>query len=340
MGCLVSCFAVLVLMGGCSVAGIVPTDLKRYSFARMQMGVRSEITLYSSDEASARAAVVLAFDEINRLEDLFSDYRPKSELSRLSDRAGAPGMQVSHELAEVLRASLAMSKASDGAFDVTVGAASKLWRESRRLGELPDQAVLASVMSSVGWRNLVIDDSGRVVLQRQGTRLDLGGIAKGYAAQRAVDLLTRAGTPRCMVALAGDVVVGDPPPGAIGWRVAVGSGREGGMDQTEALEIVLSQAAVSTSGDAAQWVEIQGVRYAHILDPRTGLGSTRQRSATVVARGRGGISGGTRADALSTACFLTCEDPDAFARAFDVAVYLIDADGVRWADPLGLTGKH
>lgn len=312
----------------------------------MQMGVRSEISLYSTSEQAARSAAVLAFDEINRLEEIFSDYRPRSELSRLSDRAGIPdmGTQVSPELAEILRASLVISRVSDGAFDATIGAATKLWRESRRSGVLPERLALEAARSTVGWQSLSIDHAGRVVLSRQGTRLDLGGIAKGYAAQRAADLLIKSGATRCMVALAGDVVVGDPPPGKPGWRIAIGSGRENPTDGVAGIEILLTRAAVSTSGDAAQWVEIDGVRYAHILDPRTGLGSTRQRSATVVARSQGGmsggmsggISGGTRADALSTACYLTCEDADAFARAFSVAVYIIDAGGVRSSDPLGV----
>lgn len=331
-----------VLAGGCAAAGDVQPALKRYSFSRMQMGVRSEVTLYSADEPSARAAAVLAFDEINRLEDIFSDYRPKSELSRLSDQAGVPesrgGVQVSAELAEILRASASFSERSGGAFDITVGTASKLWRESRKLGKLPEPSALDTAKATIGWRSVIVDEGGRVVLTLPGTRLDLGGIAKGYAAQRSVDLLVRAGSPRCMVALAGDVVVGDPPPGTAGWRVAVGSGRVEGDSQPGAAAIMLSNAAVSTSGDAAQWVEIDGVRYAHILDPRTGLGSTRQRSTTVVARGRDGISGGTRADALSTACFLTCDDADAFARQFGVAVYLIESGRTIASDPLGLVG--
>ena len=226
-----------------------------------------------------------------------------------------------------------VSRCTEGRFDATIGAATKLWRESRRAGTLPSPSVLAAAMATIGWQSVTVSPSGRVVLSLSGTRLDLGGIAKGYAAQRAVDLLKRTGSPICMVALAGDVVVGDPPPGAAGWRVAVGSGRGPANDVPH---IVISNAAVSTSGDAAQWVEINRVRYAHILDPATGLGSTRQRSATVVATGDAGRAGGAWADALSTACFLGDLSPTAFAKSFGVAVIVIDSEGVQESDPLGL----
>lgn len=310
------------------------------------MGVRSEITLYAPSQAAARDAAVLAFDEINRLEEIFSDYRPKSEVSRLCDLARegpmAQAVPVSEDLLRILRASSVLSRATGGKFDVTVGVASKLWRESRRAGALPDPGVLAAAKATIGWESVQLDDQGGVRLTKRGTRIDFGAIAKGYSAQRAVEVLTAAGFPRCMVALAGDVVVGDPPPGDRGWMVAVLTGREDApvRERTPQAELCLRNAAVSTSGDASQWIEIDGRRFAHILDPATGLGSDRTRAAMVVARDRDGLSGGMRADALSTALFLTDEAPEAFARRLGVAILIADGCGALWHDPLGLVEDH
>ena len=330
------------VLGGCQAVTPTQPVQERYSFQRMQMGVRSEVTLYAPSQAAARDAAALAFDEINRLEEIFSDYRPRSEVSRLCDLAREGPMTesvpVSEDLARILRASSEISRATGGDFDVTVGAATKLWRETRRAGKLPEASVLEAATATVGWESVQVDEEGKVRLNKRGTRIDFGAIAKGYAAQRAVEVLTRAGFPTCMVALAGDVAVGDPPPGEAGWIVAVLTGREGsgGGERSAPEEIRLRNAAVSTSGDASQWVEIEGRRFAHILDPKTGLGSARIRAATVIARDRGGLTGGMRADALSTALFLTEESPEAFARRFGVAVIVVDASVVRRFDPLGL----
>ena len=273
------------------------------------MGVQTRIVLYSPSETLASEAAAAAFDEINRLDGVMSDYRRSSELNRLSDAAGGAPTPVSPALLDVLSTSLLVAAASDGAFDPTIGPAVKVWRDARSSRSLPDEAVIAAARSLVDWRNLKLDThAGTARLTSAGMRLDLGGIGKGYAAQEAVDLLIARGYPSCLVALAGDIAVGAAPPGEPGWRVAV-AGEQGGTESPRTL--VLANAAVSTSGDTAQFVEIAGQRYSHICDPRTGLGIPARRSVTVVA------PRGAEADALSTAaCILGFEKAAPVLKSF------------------------
>jgi len=191
--------------------------------------------------------------------------------------------------------------ATDGAFDLTVGPLTALWRRARRSGRLPPADKLAAARAAGGPESLVLDSRSRtVLLTRPGMRLDAGGIGRGYALDRALHVLTTNGITAAMIECSGDVVVSGPPPGAAGWRIAVRpfaaattAGR--GERNTTIAPLVLAHAAVTTSGDAFQFVEIDGVRYSHIVDPRTGLGVTGRTAVTVIA------PDATTADALATA---------------------------------------
>jgi thiamine biosynthesis lipoprotein len=184
-----------------------------------------------------------------------------------------------------------MSRASGGAFDVTVGPVVGLWRRARRTGRLPRTAELAAAQRLTGWRKVLLDPRRRSVkLLAAGMRLDLGGIAKGYAADEALAAVARAGVRRAMVEAGGDLVVGGAPPGRRGWRIGLDHPAPG-MPR----ELWLAGCALSTSGSSEQYVAIDGRRYSHIVDPRTGLALTTSGEATVRAP-RGRI-----ADALATA---------------------------------------
>src|SRR5690606_33494003 len=173
----------------------------------------------------------------------------------------------------------------DGHFDPTLGPLTRLWRESRRRGRLPDEATLAAARAACGWKHLHVAE-GQVTLERPNMRLDLGGIAKGQAADAMLAAFEKAGLPRTCITAGGDVRAGAPPPQAASWNIG-----------TESDEIIaLTRAAVSTSGDRHQFVEIAGVRYSHIIDPATGLGLTHGTRAQVVA------PTATLSDALATAC--------------------------------------
>ena len=270
-------------------------ELTRYQFSRRAMGVRFEIVLYASKRNTANTAANAALERIVALEKVCSDYDAKSELMTLCARShpGQP-MRASGDLRRVLLRSLEVSRSSQGAFDVTVGPLTKLWRRARRRKQLPAVARLADAQRRVGYRFLSVDEkAGTLTLARQGMRLDLGGIAKGYAVDQALIVLGQHGITRALVDGSGDIALGDPPPGRNGWKVAVASLRDPEAKPTRFLS--LANAAVATSGDAYQAVKIGGRRFSHILDPRTGLGLTTASSVTVVARD------GATADALASA---------------------------------------
>jgi thiamine biosynthesis lipoprotein len=244
------------------------------------MGVQTRIVEFAPDKARAESAAAAAFERIDQLDQMMSDYRRGSELNRLSDAAGGAAVRVSPELFEVLATAQDIALASDGAFDVTVGPEVALWRAARVSGRLPDEGQLARARALVGWQGLELHRAARTArLKHAGMRLDLGGIAKGYAAEQAALVLEARGVRRCLVALSGDVYATDPPPGERGWRIEVRDEQGGGGSGT----ILLRRAAVSTAGDTEQFIEVDGKRYSHVIDPRTGLGLQLRRSVTVVA---------------------------------------------------------
>jgi thiamine biosynthesis lipoprotein len=266
--------------------------LERFEFTQPHMGTEVRIVLYAPTAAAASDASHAAFARFGQLDDELSDYRESSELTRLSRQAGSGPVKVSDDLFRVLRASQQLSRRSAGAFDVTVGPLSVIWRRARRLSEMPDPARLAEARSLVGSDKLELDEERRTArLIAPGMRLDLGGIAKGFAADEAAGVLSEHGIAAALVAAGGDIIVTDSPPGAAGWRVAIASG----FDVSPPRHLTLHHAAVSTSGDAEQFVALDGVRYSHIIDPRTGMAKTGRSSVTIVA------PDGTTSDGLATA---------------------------------------
>lgn len=274
--------------------------LERFEFSERHMGSSARIVLYADGEVSARALAGRAFARIAELDARLSDYRADSELMRLCATAGGPAVTVSEDLARVLDAAQRVARRSDGAFDVTIGPVSRLWRRARAAGELPDREELASARRLVGYRKMSVSVERRTVrLAERGMMLDLGGIGKGYAADEALDLLRESGAPAALVSLGGDVAAGDPPPGRAGWEIAIAPlGAPSGGTEVPPYAIparLLRNAGVSTSGEAEQFLQRDGVRHSHVLDPSSGAARTGRRGVTVVA------AHATMSDALSTA---------------------------------------
>lgn len=272
------------------------TALVRFEFKEPHMGTLFKIILYSKDEQTAQTAAKAAFAHIAQLDQIMSDYKPSSELMQLCKKAGGDPVQVSRDLYTILERAQEVARKSDGAFDVTIGPVVRLWRKARRLGQLPSAEELKNALAVVGYEKLKLDSTRRAVqLLVTGILLDLGGIAKGYAADAALEVLRQHGIRRALVAAGGDVAVGDCPPGAKGWKIGIAPLKDpkGEPDQ----HLLLSNAAVSTSGDIHQYVEIKGKRYSHVVDPATGLGLAGRRSVTVIARD--GITADSWATALS-----------------------------------------
>ncbi|QDU20503.1 FAD:protein FMN transferase [Urbifossiella limnaea] len=262
----------------------VQPALARHEFESKHMGTTFRIVLYAADAPSAKEAADAGFARVAALDACMSDYKRDSELMKLCaafrTEVGSP-VAVSDDLFAVLWAARELSQASDGAFDVTVGPVVQLWRHARRTQQLPEKEELAAAMRLVGWRSVELDREKKTVrLLVPGMQLDLGGIAKGYAADAVLALLRgRFGITRALVAAAGDITCGDAPPGRDAWEVDIAPIARG--EPVRRLRLV--NAAVSTSGDLEQFVEIGGVRYSHVVDPRTGLGVTGRRSVTVIA---------------------------------------------------------
>ena len=258
------------------------------------MGTLVRIALYAQTEDQARRGFDAAFRRIRELDEKLSDYRPDSELMQLCARAGEGPVAVSSDLFQVIEAAQTLAAQTDGAFDITLGPVIRVWREARRERRLPDLAVLEEAGRRAGFRKLLLDSEKRTVeLSEPGMGLDLGGIAKGYAAEEALEALKLHGIARALVAVAGDIAMGDPPPGKSGWRIGIESpgSPSGSLDRV----LELRNTAVSTSGDSEQHFELDGVRYSHIVDASEGRALERSPTVTVVARR------GIDADSLATA---------------------------------------
>jgi thiamine biosynthesis lipoprotein len=285
----------LLLATGCTTPSRKSPSLSRFEFTRPQMGLPFRIVLHARDAATAKAAAEAAFARISQLNDCLSDYDADSELSRLSRTAGEDkAVKVSNDLWTVLERSQALAMRTDGAFDVTVGPIVSLWRKARREKRLPSADQLDAALAAVGWGNLELDQRARTVkLLVPDMRLDLGAIAKGYAVDEALKVLRARGVKRALVAGGGDMAVGEAPPGKPDWRIEVAPLDV--PDAPPARFARLRNCALATSGDVFQRVEIDGVRYSHIVNPRTGMGLTDHSLVTVIAPDC------TTADSLATA---------------------------------------
>lgn len=299
-GFLRSLFWTLLLCAAGGTRATLPIDsraapaLVRFEFVAPQMGTLFRLVFFAPDETAAAAAAKAAFARVAELNRALSDYDPNSELMRLGQAPAGTAVAVSADLFDVLQQSQQLAGRSGGAFDVTLGPVVRLWRETRRTRSLPTAAARSAARSASGHGKLRLDPAARTVtLLDSGMQLDLGGIAKGYAADEALAVLERRGLPHAMVAASGDLALGAAPPGTAGWKIEL---RPFGEAAQERLALVAEHVGISTSGDAEQYVEIGGVRYSHIVDPATGLGLTKPVAVTVIARRA------AQSDGLTTAC--------------------------------------
>ena len=285
-------FRVLAALCACGLSGCAGSErreepLQRFSFAEAKLGTEFRLLIYAETEDRAAAAAQAAFRRVDELDAILSDYRADSELRRLAargeGRAPTDWVPVSPDLWAVLSRAREISVWSEGAFDVTVGPVVRLWRRAIRQSELPEPARLASALHAVGYGKLDLDPRTRSVRFRaSGMSLDLGGIAKGYVVDEVARLLAARGLSRHLVDGGGDLRVGAAPPGGEAWIVSIDEGPVG-PEAASPIHLAVSDCAVATSGDRYRFVEIGGVRYSHLLDPRTGLGLRSAPQVTIVA---------------------------------------------------------
>lgn len=283
-----------LLGAGVALATWDAGELARFERTELHMGSKFVILLYAPDEPTANRAFDAAFARIAALNRCLSDYESDSELTLLSKTAPSPQpVPISADLWAILWRAQEISAQSQGAFDVTVGPLTKLWRRARRQRELPSPERLAEARAAVGYQSLVLDPATHTAqLLKPGMRLDLGGIGQGFAVDEAMKELARCGIERALINASGDLTALGPPPGQPGWLVGIAP-----LEPTAPPSLFgyLVRQSLSTSGDAFQFVEIDGKRYSHIVDPHTGLGLTHRSSVSILA------SNCTDADALATA---------------------------------------
>ena len=298
----VSSWIPLVLSLSGSALSQEPPALQRFEYRQVAMGGEARIVLYAADEASAKAGAQAAFARIEALDGVLSDYRADSELMRLCAQAGKGAVEVSDDLFQALRVGRFFADFHLEGFDPTIGPLTHLWRKALAEKRIPSEEQIAKARALVGSENLgLFEKESKVELKKEGMLLDLGAFAKGYACDHALAVLKGQGLPRALVELGGDMAIGDPPPDAEGWRVDAGCDAAGTLKEP----LLLSNCGFATSGHSARSVEVGGVRYSHMIDPRTGypLASNACASAHTRVQTLEHMSGAF-ADAMATCMVL------------------------------------
>jgi FAD:protein FMN transferase len=282
------------------------------------MGTRCAVELWSEDRMRGEAAAEAVFAEFRRIDALMSTYKPESELSRVNQRAAGEPVRISRELYDLLATSIEYSKLTRGAFDVTYASVGYLYDYRRHVR--PDDAAIAAALPGINYRHIqLLPETAAVRFARPGVRVDLGGIAKGHAVDRGIHVLRSLGIERAMVNAGGDTrIIGD----RFGrpWITGI---RHPDDEKKVVLRIPITDAAMSTSGDYERFFEEGGVRYHHILDPKTGKSASKVRSVTVIG------PTATRTDALTKSIFVMgAEEGMAFINGIeDVDAVVVKPDG-------------
>lgn len=311
--------------------------LKLFHEVHRAMGSEFSIDLYSPDGGTAEQWMQSSFDEIDRLEDLLSNYRPTSELSRVSREAGKGPVTTDPETFAFLEKSLELSRRSDGAFDMTVGPLMRAWGFFFSQGRVPSDAELSALRRKTGWQHIKLDAEKRTVYFDNGVSMELdpGGIGKGYAVDRVISLLRREGVKAALVSAGSSSIyaMGTPPEQA-GWRVNVPDPVRKGVTMTS---VMLKDMSLSTSACTEKFFVKNGHRYCHILNPHTERPVEDKLQTTVIAPST------TDSDALSTATFVL--ESDAAGRLIETfpgsAAIVVSGDkmhpktkSIRWPQPI------
>ena len=260
----------------CLAAVCLPAQAGWHERTEAIMGTRVTVELFHEDPARAEAAIDAVMAEMRRIDALMSHYKPESQLSQINARAAQESVKVDRELFDLLTASIHFSELTEGAFDITYASVGHLYDYRRRIR--PSDAEIESALPGVNYRNLLLDHERLTVrFERPGMRIDLGGIAKGYAVDRGIEILQSMGVEHAVVTAGGDTrIIGD----RFGrpWIVGI---RHPDDENRIVTRIPLVDTAMSTSGDYERYFDENGVRYHHILNPKTGRPASLVRSATI-----------------------------------------------------------
>jgi thiamine biosynthesis lipoprotein len=290
-----------------------------YKYHQVAMGTVIEITLIGDDEEAANKAALQAFQEIKRIETLMSPWLDSSDVARTNRSAGKEWVKVSPETVEVIRKAQEISELSEGGFDITVGPLTGLWRKAREQKIPPSAEEMKEKLDLVNFKNIEVDQEGRVFLKKKGMAIDLGGIAKGYGVDRAFDVLRSLGYKKLIVNAGGDLRVGGLKDNQA-WSIGIQNPRESKKILTR---ISVSDMAVATSGDYEKFFIYEGKRYHHIFNPKNGFPTEGCQSVTIVTKDC------ITADGLATAVFvLGPEKGYSLCRKLDgVECLIVDGEG-------------
>jgi FAD:protein FMN transferase len=282
------------------------------------MGTRIAVELWADDATQGRAAIDAVLAEMRRVDQAMSTYKPTSELSLVNARAAQAPVKISTELFELLSTALDYSRVTDGAFDITYASVGYLYDFRQRVR--PDTAQIESALPGINYRHVLLDRAAHTVhFARPAVRIDLGGIGKGHAVDRGIALLQARGIQHALVTAGGDSrIIGD----RFGKPWVIGIRHPDRKDEVIA-RIPLEDAALSTSGDYERYFDENGVRYHHIIDPRTGRSASKVRSATIIG------PTATRTDGLSKTAFVLGPERalEIYNRLDDVDAVLVTPDG-------------
>jgi FAD:protein FMN transferase len=273
----------------------ITAQQKRYNFTQPKMGSPFTIIMYCASPQQADTLATQCFNLVDSFNNIFSDYINNSELMQLNTAAGLAPVKISKSLMEILLLSKSAFEKSTGAFDITIGPTVKLWRQARKTNQWPATTDIAAAKNLTGFSKLIMDtNNNTVTLPSAGMGIDLGGIAKGWIAQRVINFLNYRQVESALVDAGGDIVMSKAPPSTLGWSVGINVPES--SEQLLPQSLVLQNQAVATSGDVYRYITHKGKKYSHIIDPRTGYGVTFKRNVTIVA------ADGATADWLATAC--------------------------------------
>lgn len=258
-------------------------DLVRFEESLDAMGTTYSIVLYGRDRFKLQAAVETAFEEVRRLDQMLSNYRPESEWSKLNQQAGEHPVAVSKELFDLITACVQYSRMSEGAFDITVGPLMKVWGFYKGSGRFPHRSEIRGAMTKVGYGNIeLIPPFQSIRFRKSGVELDPGGIGKGYAVDRIVPLLKQFGIQSGLITAGSSSIyaIGAPPNEARGWRLEIRNPKD---PRHTVQEVFLKDESMSTSGNYEKFFRVREKMYSHIMDPRTGYPSEGMLSVSVIA---------------------------------------------------------
>ena len=274
---------------------LLQAQTRKFSYSEMKMGSAFNLIIVSANSNKANHLARKSYELVDSLNHIFSNYDSSSELSKINASAGLLPYKMSTAMLDLVQKSQYAYIQSKGAYDISIGPLSSLWRDARKAKLFPEASTVLATKKLVGLNQVKINKRlGTIFLPNANMQLDFGGIAKGYIAQWVINFLKANGIQQALVDAGGDIVMSGPPLNQQGWLIGVNLPET--TDQLLNKKLQLSNCSVATSGDVFQFIEYKGVKYSHIINPLTGYGVTNLRNVTIVAKT------GATADWLATAC--------------------------------------